>query len=343
MKILIVHPGPQFSVHDVYAGWVAALRNLGQQVIEYNLCDRLNFYGTVLKEHRPGTFVRALTNDQATELAINGLYSTLYKTQPDVLLVVSAFFVGAELLELARARGTAVVLLHTESPYEDERQLALAAHADLNLLNDPINIDRYREHSKAVYVPHAYRPDIHYPGALGDGGLEHDFVFAGTGYASRIAFFAAMGLADMGIDAVLAGHWGLVDDDCALLPLLAHDRGECLDNERAADLYRGAKIGLNLYRREAQNVGLVNGWAMGPREVEMAACGLFFVRDPRGEGDETLHMLPTFASPQEASELLHWYLDHDAQRVKAAVCAREAIAERTFDHYAAALLRLIIK
>ena len=38
-----------------------------------------------------------------------------------------------------------VVLLHTESPYQDDEQLERAAHADVNLLNDPVNIDAYRE------------------------------------------------------------------------------------------------------------------------------------------------------------------------------------------------------
>jgi hypothetical protein len=41
MRILVIHPGPDFSVHDVYAGWVFALKQLGCQVFEYNLNDRL--------------------------------------------------------------------------------------------------------------------------------------------------------------------------------------------------------------------------------------------------------------------------------------------------------------
>jgi hypothetical protein len=37
----MVHPGPDFSVHDVYAGWYEALQKLGCQVAGYNLNDRL--------------------------------------------------------------------------------------------------------------------------------------------------------------------------------------------------------------------------------------------------------------------------------------------------------------
>jgi spore maturation protein CgeB len=98
---------------------------------------------------------------------------------------------------------------------------------------------------------------------------------------------------------------------------------------------------LNLYRREAHAADKADGWSMGPREVEMAACGLFFLRDPRPEGDEVLDMLPTFATPEDASEQLRWYLGHDGEREAAARKAREAIQDRTFDNHAARLLRLL--
>jgi len=339
VKFLIVHPGPQFSVHDVYVGWVEALRELGQQVAEYNLADRLNFYGSALVEDSPGLFRKSLTNSQVVELAVNGLYSAMYKMQPDVLLVISGFFVPPELLELARQRGTAVVIVHTESPYEDKRQLEIAPYANLNLLNDPVNIAAYQQYGPAVYMPHAYRPVVHHPGTAAPE-MACDLGFVGTGYASRIEFFEAMQLD--GLQVLLGGNWQQLAEDSPLRAHVPHDIVHCLDNAETADVYRSAKVGINFYRREAQHVDLVDGWAMGPREVEMAACGLFFLRDPRGEGDGVLPMLPTFDSPQEAGELLRWHLAHDDQRQALADKAREAIADRTFNHYAAALLRLII-
>jgi hypothetical protein len=339
MKFLVVHPGPQFSVHDVYVGWVEALRELGQHVAEYNLHDRLTFYSNQLSEAGEGRFKRSLTEDQVKELAINGLYAALYRMQPDVLMVVSGFYVPPELLELARRRGTAVVVVHTESPYEDRRQLELAEHASMNLLNDPVNIAAYQQFGPAVYMPHAYRPSVHHVGpALPE--LVSDFAFVGTGYASRVEFFEAMGLD--GFEVMLAGNWQGLSPTSPLREYIGHELSECLDNASTADVYRSARAGINFYRREAQSPDLVDGWAMGPREVEMAACGLFFLRDPRGEGDETLWMLPTFESPAEAGELLRWYLANDGERTKLATAARDAIADRTFTHFAAALLRLIV-
>lgn len=40
MRVLVVHPGPDFSVADVHAGWTEALRELGCEVASYNLLGR---------------------------------------------------------------------------------------------------------------------------------------------------------------------------------------------------------------------------------------------------------------------------------------------------------------
>lgn len=336
MKVLVGAPGPHFSVHDVYVGWCEGLSEYAD-VITYNLGDRLTFYDSALIEE-DGSVKKALPSEKACELAVNGLYATLYKTKPDVLLAVSGFFYSAELLDLARSYGTKVVLLHTESPYEDARQLKLAPHADLNILNDPTNIETFREHAPTVYIPHAYRPSTHHPGEP-NPDMKADFAFVGTGYPSRIEWLEAMDLS--GLDVLLAGNWQRLTEDSPLLPFVAHEADECLDNEQTAEVYRSAKVGLNLYRKEAEHPDLVEGWAMGPREVEMAACGMFFLRDSRPESDAVLPMLPSFTDSGEASELLRWYLDHEEARHKLAAQAREAVADRSFEKHAAELLRLL--
>ena len=50
MRWLIGHPGPHFSVHDLYEGWTEALRGLGEQVFTFNLGDRISFYDAVYIE-----------------------------------------------------------------------------------------------------------------------------------------------------------------------------------------------------------------------------------------------------------------------------------------------------
>ena len=118
-------------------------------------------------------------------------------------------------------------------------------------------------------------------------------------------------------------------------------RGAIVDNATAAKVYRSAKVTANLYRKETSKNGSADGWAMGPREVELAACGSFFLREPRAEGDVLFPMLPTFTEPGEFSDLLRWWLAHPRQRKAAAAAARAAVADRTFKQTSAALLRLL--
>jgi hypothetical protein len=140
----------------------------------------------------------------------------------------------------------------------------------------------------------------------------------------------------------MAGNWRGIEDESPLRKYLIDDDPEaCYDNDKAADLYRSAKVGINLYRREHDEGSDAQGMSMGPREVELAACGSFFLRDPRPESDAVLSMLPSFTCPEEAADLLRWWLKHDDEREKLAMLAHEAIADRTFKNSAGQLVRLL--
>lgn len=343
MRWLLVHPGPEFSVQDLYTGWTEALRGLGEQVGELNLNDRLKIYNTALVEtgaddgHGHPQVKQAFTRDEAANLAAQGILSLAYTWWPDVVLLISAFFTPSYLLDILRSRGHKVVILHTECPYQDEQQLERAAHAGLNLVNDPATLEAYRALGPAAYMPHAYRPQVHHPGP-GKPELKSDFCFVGTGWPSRVEFFEAMNLD--GLDVLLGGPWFDLDDASPLRGWLAHDQGQALDNDQAADIYRSGRAGINFYRQEGDG-GMTPGVACGPREIEQAACGLWFLRDPRPESDELFPMLPAFDGPGDASEKLRWWLARDSQRENAAAQAREAVADRTFDNNARRLLRLL--
>jgi hypothetical protein len=324
-------------VKDVHDGYVEALRAAGQQVIDYPLGDALTFYDSVLLQAGSHTFRKALSGNQATELAAGRLAGALYRVRPDILLITSGFFVDTDLLDLARRDGVRVVAILTEQPYEHTRELDLARHCDLALLTDPINIADFQQVTRAAHAPHCRRPNVHTPGPA-DPALACDLAFVGTGYASRIAFFERMDLT--GLDVLLAGNWQQLAADSPLNRFVAVGPEDCLDNTTTVEVYRSARAGINLYRREAED-NAAQGWAVGPREIEMAAIGCFFLRDRRPEGDELLPMLPTFTSPEQASDQLRWWLAHPGMRETAVLKAREAVADRTFDNAAARLLRLL--
>ncbi len=334
MKVLLVRPGCGFSVQDVAEGWLYGLREVGATVYDYNLEDRIAFYS-----HAEIEGTRAFDTEDALRLAAKGIENALYEAWPDVVVVVSGFFLEQPIYDLMRARGHRVVLVHTESPYQDDEQIARAAWPDINLVNDPTNIDRFRQVNRnSIYVPHAYHPQRHWPRPARDE-CRSDFCFVGTGYPSRIAFFEQVDW--RGVDVALAGNWQHLDDESPLRKFLAHDIEDCCDNDQAVDLYTATEASVNLYRREAHAPELAAGWAMGPREVELAACGTFFLTEERGENRAVLPMVPTFDGPDDFAEKLRWYLARPDQRARISSAAREAVANRSFVNNARELLRLL--
>lgn len=339
-KVLVVHPGPAFSVADVHHGLVKGLRANGCEVGTFNLDDRLEFYARAHVKRDDGSYTKAFTGPAANEMAVAGIEQVCYEWWPDIVILVSGFFIPPRLWAILNERPHHVVYWCTESPYEDDRQARGARYADTVILNDPTNLDRYRTdvNGRTFYLPHSYDPDIHHPGPPSPD-LACDFAFVGTGFPSRVEWLEQVDWT--GIDANLAGHWKIVNYDSPLDPLLMHPRDECIPNVEAARLYRSAKASLNLYRREHTEESHADGWAIGPREVELAACGTFFFRDPRPEGDELFPMLPTVTDPDQFSKELRWWLDHPDERQAAADKARAVVADRTFEATTGRLLELV--
>ena len=334
MRILCVEPGPNFSVQDVHRGWVRAFQHLGCEVVSLNLGDRLDLYA-LAHIQKNGEWVKAISDTDALQMAAKGIESAAFEFWPDVVFITSAFFVPKFTMDILRARGMKVVAMFTEEPYELDRELAVAACADLSLINDPTHLAAFREVCPTEYQWHCYDPAVHYPRPPQP---EHasDFAFVGTGFPSRVEFFEKVRWD--GIDVALAGHWSNLPSDSPLRPFVAHDIDECIDNDDAVALYAATKMSANLYRQEAQRPELVEGWSMGPREVELAACGTPFLRQSRGEGDELLGFLPRFETPHDFGEQLRWWLARDGAREAVAEKARDAIADRTFTDSAKRLL-----
>ena len=349
-KILVVHPGPDFSVADVCRGWVKALRKLGHDVMVFNTNDRLAFYGQVLlpdldKEVCPKC-KRSATKKAVEEplaiaqLATAGILEECFAFNPEIVFFVSAFFQNMNALSLMRKRGLKLVMLHTESPYQDEEQMGRGSLANLNLLNDPTNIERWAELGPVAYVPHSYDPDIHYPPTR-PVTYESDFTFVGTSFYSRCEFFSQMNFE--GLNVSLGGNgWDAIDPKFRkLYDYLGHHPSMCVDNDETARVYRVSKTGMNFYRREGEDEHQGEGYAMGPREIEMAACELFFIRDPRPESDEIFPMLPVFHDPHEAEDLIRYYVKHDEKRDALAALARDQIKNWTFDTRAKDVCKLM--
>lgn len=340
MRALVVAPGPHFSVFDVHNGLIAGLRHHGIDTESVSLDRYLDFFSAAhVPDMDTGELKLAFKEprDAARASAVAALEPVLYEHWPHLVIVVSGFFLDPTKYQLMRSRGHKVVLWCTESPYEDERQAWMASLADVVIVNDPTNLDMFRAVNKnTFYIPHSYDPTIHTP--VGPS-RESDFCFVGTGYPSRIEWLEKCDFT--GLDFALAGNWTRLADDSPLRPYVIHPIEHCLENTEAVEWYRGTKASLNIYRKEAMRGVDEQGWACGPREIELAACGTFFFREPRGESDELFPMLPTVGTPAEFSEELRWWLNHDDLRREAATKAQAAIADRTFANNVRELFQLI--
>lgn len=326
MRVLIVSPGPNFSVEDVCRGWAGGMERCGVDTRLFDLGARLTYHESALGKLQPDITALQKAED-AVRLASESLLATCLSFAPHVVVVVSCFFVPPFVFDILKARGMKVVSLLTESPYEDESQLAIAARADLAILNDPTNLEMFRQHQPNTwYLPHAYDPAVHRRRAPSPD-LCCDFGWVGTAYKSRIEFFESVDWPSN--DLLFAGNWKNYTGK--LTPYLVHDTEVCFDNDATVDLYSSCIASVNLYRREAARPDLVEGWSMGPREVELAAVGTFFLTEERGENREVLPMIPTFTSPGDFSEQLGWWLDHDDQRSTVEQAMSAAIEPHTFD------------
>jgi spore maturation protein CgeB len=336
VRILVVHPGPNFSVQDVHDGWVEGFEQLGHEVQQYNLGDRLTWASVAHLGMDDGSYIKAFPKtENVYSFAISGLPQAALYWWPQLIVFISGFTVDPQFLEVCRGRGIKTACVMTESPYEESRQLLIAPHFDAVALNDPTNMGQYATLTTAVYTPHAYRPDIHFEGEAHEDYLS-DCVFVGTGYPSRVAFLERCNFD--GIDLALAGNWQNVPT--VLADRVVHDIEDCIDNVQTAELYRGAKTSFNIYRTETNGdvVDGCDGWSVGPREIELAASGTWFARQSRGESDELFPMLPTFNSPEELGELIRWALENPVERQIAAQQAKRVVTDRTFPNNARKLL-----
>lgn len=325
-------------MQDVANGWTYGFRDAGAQVAAHRLDNYMNFYAASYTLGLDGEYRKSFDEDAIAALSVDGLFAEVFKGWPDVVYVVSAFFLPQDVIDLIKSRGIRVVLHYTESPYEDDQQLAKCATADLVLVNDPTNLAKFQAvNPNTYYQPHCYDPRVHKPGPpVAD--LRSEFCFVGTGYPSRQRFFEAVDWS--GINFALAGNWD--NENSSLSKHLVHPPKECADNStETVDLYRSTKVSANLYRKEANRPWLETGWSVGPREVELAAMGVFFLRESRGEGDELFPNLPVFDGPQDFEQQLRWWLDHPVERACRAVEARDAVEDRSFGLAARRVMQLL--
>lgn len=343
-RILMCHPGATVATADVYTGYRDALRRAGVEIIEYLLDDRLE----VAKRHLTSMFAHAdrhlpkAERRRPTEAhiqwqACNDMIPRALWHKVDFVLHVSCQYLHPDFLVLLRRANIPNVAILTESPYADDYHEKLLPYIDVAFVNERTSVERLRRvNSDVYYIPCGYDPAHHYPGAGGDDDdtPAHDVVFVGTAFQERIDLLA--GVDWTGIDLGLYGTWNLLG---SRHPLRRFVRGKNVSNARAVQLYRKAKINLNLYRTSAgygTDVPQIDhAESMNPRAVELAACGLFHMSQERAEVWDTFNIqFPYFSTSKQLEEKIRFYLRNPGERDYMASLLPSKVAHLTFDAHA---------
>jgi prepilin-type processing-associated H-X9-DG protein len=341
LRILAINSGASYSTADVHNGYVNAWKADGHTVAEYALDRRLTAATKWLKYQyrQAGPGAKRPTPNDVAYLASFEAFIKALAHDVDWVVVTACLQFHPGVFHAMRKGGLKCAVILTESPYQDAEQVYWASLANVTFTNERTSVPYLSQYCHSVhYLPHAYDPDKHFPGAAGPEVPEHDVVFVGTDWPERIELFGAVDWS--GIDFGLYGFWRTLGSRHRLR---RHLRAGVVDNAMTAALYRQAAIGLNPYR---QSVALRRGAprittaeSLNPRAVELAACGCFSICDDRPEVKEVFgELVPTYRTPEELEELIRYYLAHPQERADLAAELHQRVQDRTF----AALGRRVI-
>jgi len=346
MRILLVHPGASWSTADVHHGILTSLQKRGVEIIKYNLDGRTAVSESWLNHvwsrvDIPGKPPEPSEADILYHASL-GILERALRHDVDWVFLISGTFFHPEVLTLLKRAGFKIACLLTESPYQDRQEIIIAKMADVIWTNERSAVATFKPYCHHVYYyQHAMDPIRHQSGPADPTVPVHDVVFVGTGFIERCDALEAVNWD--GIDLGLYGTWDLLQDDS---PLRAHLQDGIVPNEWTAQLYRAAKIGLNIHRTSMgwglDATHIYGAESMNPRCYELAATGTFFVTDYRPEVEEVFgDLVPTYRGAGELEDLLRYWLAHDEARHRIAQQLPERVKEHNFDNRADEMLSIL--
>ncbi len=367
--VIVWAPGPSISTSDVSDGLIAGLRAHGVHVEEYPMGTHLalahkRFEWLQEMAREAGNDPPRPTRDDVYYTAAKDLVADCcrWRRQHGIewVLIVSGMYQHPDFFVFLKDCGFKTALLLTESPYDTEKEQAVAGLVDAVFTNERSVVPLLTtKNPHSYYLPHAWRTDAHgpvEPPVPTEAQVRgHDVAFVGTFFEERIRFFG--GIDWTGIDL---GLYGGTDDirefagskdpahaevAAAAQRLLPHIVTDYVPNSLAAAVYRRATVNLNFFRTSKGygiNVDHVeSGESLSPRCYELAAMGRFFATTPRAEVVERLPMVPTFTTPQECEAIIRQALTDDLWRVRVAREAQRAVQADTWTSRARRVLETL--
>lgn len=358
MKILVVSPVPTYATWDVFEGQVQGLRaHKDVEVIRLEYSRVWNMFAD-FKEFMEVTGRAEYNTVNHTLLAGDRIVMAAIIQEVDLVHFIAPMHINPVTLRVLRQyAGVKTSAFFTECPYDDDWAYRLAEFFDYCFVCDQTSVKSFRgRNPNSHYLGHAYNPEKHTTN--GKTQKDTDVLFVGTNFPSRVEFLEKVDWT--GIDLHLHGIMRLGKS-----PLKSYVRGtQAIPNDATLDLYRKARIGLQLHRKDGYDPiaarqgkkfkkgGLVGAKPLpnlvahnlGPRSFELAACGVFQVSDAtRPELKEVFDgSVPTYDTPDDLAALARKYLDDPVRREELANAQHEAVKPYTFETRMRALLDAVV-
>jgi spore maturation protein CgeB len=345
--VMLIHPGAMFSTHDVYTGLKAGLEANGVKVSEMRLDAQLGFFGGIVDigiandviQNPVNTFL--LAGAEAIAQAVS--------VEPDAVIAVSGTnfhmqrAMQLRILAAQRRKPMIMAIYCTESPYFAVES-KFASVYDVVFTNERTALERFPHNERVYYLPHAYNPAVHYPGAV-ERDKQCDAFFVGTGFDERKALFDGVDWTDIAF--VKKGYlWDGTDEKANVINPL-----NVTGNEEVVGWYRSSKVNINHHRTtktygSGDHIGLADAESLGPRAYEIAACGGFQLCD-----DNRAELFDVFGSAaatyrhgnsHSLEVAIRDWLRYEGRREEFAQAQHEAIQPHSWDKRAAQVLDILL-
>jgi len=333
MRLQLIYPGPTHSTYDVAEGYQNAFEALGVDVARFLYHNHIRFYQEALKHWETDGPV-PYVYDQGMPFALAAERAALQTIdfKPDAVLIVAGAAFHPRGYELLKRLGVPILVICTESPYNDRMQNELITGAGIKMVtvNDLASVAPTHDITGAdvAYLPHSYDPARHYPD---DGPRNGPRVFFhGTLWDAREELLG--GLRDIP-GARISGF----------TPGQHVTEREIIPNSAMAELYRRSVICVNNHRVEKDGPGDFieedSAYSLGPRAFEIAACGGFQISDYRAELAEVFgDSVPVYRGARQLRELVLYYLEHAEEREALRLRQLAAVQSCTFESRARNIL-----
>ncbi len=350
LRVMVCHPGHSHSTSDVFDGLCAGLALNGVDVVPFQWDRPLRMMATLTGGAIATGFVSEedapRLQEYGTWMASANAVELVIDQEPDAIIVVNGLLFPPSRAALIAKLGIPIACYGTEAPYFLKTEQAIAEAYTHWFTNERTCVKDFADRTNAFYLPHAYNPALHTPGAI-DPAKAVDAIFIGGGYPERKALLDGQGVTTLGTlwHLDLEAERGRAD----VGRNTRYSEG-VIPNEETSAWHRSAKVALNLHRTmtyvETGGVVPPGSESLGPRAYEIPAVGGFqLIDDERAEVHEVFgDSAATFRAWDRADlayQLRYWQT-HDDARERQQRAQAEAVRPHHWGNRAKYVLECIL-